>query len=441
MHTTKCFAYYFSYYSSVSVAPRFFYYQLGLLTALHVLIDPRERLPPFRHYNRNFYRRPLRHSSANSSHFRILNLDTYIPDTRQPRNCDCTEAHTQRTFTKERPTPRTMAETQSTHLEKTRDGTSDSELKAMKDLGTGEQNLLPVSPKETEERVQKRQGRADDPPQLVAETKGVVYPEIEPTSPRGVPLGSFHYEIERMSKDADAILDSIRNEVAGSPKVMDRVVERIDRKEAMNKVDDDDDDDDWDDDMSQELDRLGSASEEIRQAELDFMRELIDVKNSDEKESYNENELPPHSEAEERENETPLQTPYPEIETKAREKVAEKDIEALRQKPLKQPSQKSEQKSLQKLPQKSPQKSLQKPLQQQQPLQKPQQKLLQKPPQKPQQQALQKPPTQTKEQIDPTLRAGVALVWFVIMIHALSAFRNGILDAKGGLVLPFSLSV
>jgi hypothetical protein len=285
-----------------------------------------------------------------------------------------------------------MVETNSTNSEKNkRDGESASELKDQNGVGSAAKDT-------TEQGVPKRRGRVDDPPQLVDETKKVVSPDIGAASV-GVTLGAFESEIERMSKDADAILDSIRNEAAESPRIR-RVVR--DRKEALNKAHDDDDDrdddrrealnkahdddDDWDDDMSEELNRLGSVSEEIRQTEIEFMRGLVDL----------------DGDTEERDNETLRQTSSPEIKTNKENKK------------MKAPLEKSLQQS-QKLPQQR----------------------VQEPRQTTGQQQLQKPPTETKGRADPALLIGVILVYVVIMIHVLRVIRNGLLDAEGSL-MPIS---
>ncbi len=205
----------------------------------------------------------------------------------------------------------------------------------------------------------------------------------------GVTLGAFESEMERMSKDADAILDSIRNEAAAESPNRIRRVER-DQREVLNKAHHDDDD--WDDDMSEELNRLGSVSEEIRQTEIDFMRGLVDL----------------DGDAEERDNETLRQTPSPEIKTNA----GNKEMKA----PLQKPPQQAKQEQVQKLPQQG----------------------VQEPRQTTGQQQLKKPPTQTKERADPALLIGVTLVYLVIMIHVLRVIRNGLLDAEGTL-MPISL--
>jgi hypothetical protein len=280
-----------------------------------------------------------------------------------------------------------MVETNSTPMEKSkRDGETASELKDQNGVGSAAKDTA-------EQGVPTRRGQADDPPQLLDETKKVVSPDIGAASV-GVTLGAFESEIERMSKDADAILDSIRNEAAESPNRIRRVVR--DRKEALKKAHDDDDgwdddrrealnkahddDDDWDDDMSEELNRLGSVSEEIRQTEIDFMRGLVDL----------------DGDAEKKENETVRQTPSPEIKTNA----GNKKMKAPLEKTLQQPLQKS--------------------------------------PQQAQQEQAQKPPTQAQGRADPALLIGVILVYLVIMIHVLRVIRNGLLDAEGGL-MPISL--
>lgn len=282
-------------------------------------------------------------------------------------------------------------EANSTPLETSKgDGkTAISELKDQKGVG--------IVDKETaEQRISKRRGRVDDPPQLAVETKKAVDTDIGAASV-GVTLGAFESEIERMSKDADAILDSIRNEAAESPKRMRRLARG--RREAINKAHDDDDD--WDDDMSEELNRLVSVSEEIRQAEIDFMRGLVDLEGDGEE---NENEPPLHGVAAERENETPRQTPSPGIKRSTQENITDK------KKKMHQPLQKQSQK-----PQKEAQEQVQDSHQttaQQQP---------------------QKAPTQIKSRGDPALLVGVVLVYLVIMIHVLRVLRNGLLDAEGGL--------
>ena len=267
-----------------------------------------------------------------------------------------------------------------------RDGKSASELKDQKGVES--------AAKETAE-----QGRADDPPQLADETKKTVSPDIGAASV-GVTLGAFESEIERMSKDADAILDSIRNEAAESPNRIRRVVR--DRREALNKAHEDDDD--WDDDMSEELNRLGSVSEEIRQAEIDFMRGLVDLESDAE------------GGAQERDNEMLGQTPSP----------------------IKRNAQETLQQPLQKRSQKPPQKPPQEPRQKEEQEQKLPEQRVQQSRQTTGQQQSQMPPTQTKGRADPALLVGVVLVYLVIMIHALRVIRNGLLDAEGGLK-PISL--
>jgi hypothetical protein len=309
-----------------------------------------------------------------------------------------------------------MVQVNSIPLEQKRDGMSASELTYQKGSGR--------AAKATDEQgVPKQRGRADDPPQLVVETKKAV----------DATLDSFESEIERMSKDADAILDSIRNEVAESPKQIYRATgERRDRSEAINKANDSDDD--WDDDMSEELDRLGSASEEIRQAEIDFLRGLtghsVDVaSDTEENGTETENEPSLHCDTEEGDDETPLQMSSPEIKTNAQEKVAEKKkMKTLLQQPLQQPLQTRSEKPLQKPPQ-QPQKK-----QAGEQVQKSTQQQVQKPLQTVTQQQLEKPPTQTRERVDPSLLVGVVLVWLVIVIHVLRVFRDGLLDAEGGLM-------
>jgi hypothetical protein len=317
-----------------------------------------------------------------------------------------------------------MMEATSAPLEKSeRDGKSASELKNQKGVGSAAEET-------TEQGVPKRQGRADDPPQLVDETKEAVSQDIG-AAPVGVTLGAFESEIERMSKDADAILDSIRNEAAESPNRIRRVVR--DRREAINKSHDDDDDrreainkshdddDDWDDDMSEELNRLGSVSEEIRQAEIDFMRGLVDLESDAE---GRDNEPPLHGSVEERDNETLRQTPSP--------------IKRNQHEPLQQPLQKQFHKPLQKPVQKPVQEPPQEPQQKEEQAQKLPEQGVQQSPQTTGQQQLQTPPTQTKGRADPALLVGVVLVYLVLMIHSLRVFRNGLLDAEGGLK-PISL--
>jgi hypothetical protein len=282
-----------------------------------------------------------------------------------------------------------MMETNSAPLEKSeRDGKSASELKYQKGDGS-------VANETAEQGVPKRRDGVYNPPNLVDEMIEAVSPDII-GAPVGVTLGAFESEIERMSKDADAILDSIRNEAAESPNRIRRVVgdhrEAIykshedddDRREAKNKSHDDDDD--WDDDMSEELNRLGSVSEEIRQTEIEFMRGLVDL----------------DGDTEERDNETLRQTSSPEIKTNKENKK------------MKAPLEKSLQQS-QKLPQQR----------------------VQEPRQTTGQQQLQKPPTEIKGRADPALLIGVILVYVVIMIHVLRVIRNGLLDAEGSL-MPIS---
>jgi hypothetical protein len=299
-----------------------------------------------------------------------------------------------------------MMETNSAPSEKSeRDGKSASELKDQKGVGN-------AAKENAEHGVPKRRGRVDDPPRLVDETKKAVSPDIGAAS-EGVTLGTFESEIERMSKDADAILDSIRKEAAESPNRIRRVV--LDRREALNKANEDDDD--WDDDMSEELNRLGSVSEEIRQAEIDFMRGLVDLESDTEE---RDNEPPLHVGAEERDNETLRRTPSP--------------IKRNSQGPLQQPLQKRFQEPLQNPVKKPPQE----PQQKEEQAQKLPEQRVQQSRQTTGQQQLQKPPTQTKGRADPALLVGVVLVYLVIMIHVFRAFRNGLLDAEGGLK-PISL--
>jgi hypothetical protein len=319
-----------------------------------------------------------------------------------------------------------MVEVNSIPLEQKRDGMSANEVIYQKGSGRAVKESA-------EQGVPKPGGRADDPPQLVVETETAVDPDTGATSGGGT-LDSFESEIERMSKDADAILDSIRNEVAGSPKEMHRAAgERRDRREAINKANDSDDD--WDDDMSEELVRLGSVSEEMRQAEIDFMRGLTDhsvnaASDTKENETETENEPPLHSDEEEGDDETPLHTLSLEIKTDAQEKVTEKKkkMKTPLQQSLQQPLQTRSEKPLQKQPQ---QKQVQKSTQQQ----------VQKPLQTTVQQQVQKPTTQTKGRVDSSLLVGVVLVWLVIMIHVLRVFRDGLLDANGGLMPILSLQI
>jgi hypothetical protein len=279
-----------------------------------------------------------------------------------------------------------------------RDGKSASELKDQKVVGSATKET-------TEQGVPKQRVQADDTPQLLDETKKAVSSDIGAASSHsvGVTLGAFESEIERMSKDADAILDSIRNEAAESPNRIRRVVR--DRREALNKAHDSDDD--WDDDMSEELNRLGSVSEEIRQAEIDFMRGLVDL-GSDAEGSAHERLL--HGDAEDRDNATRRQPPG--IKRNAQQKQ----------------SQKQSQKPLQKPPQEAQQEQVQSVSQQQ----------VQAPSQTTGQEQLKKPPAQAKGRADPALIIGVILVYLVIMIHVLRVLRNGLLDAEGGL-MPISL--
>jgi hypothetical protein len=313
-----------------------------------------------------------------------------------------------------------MMETNSAPLEKSeRDGKSASELKYQKGDGS-------VANETAEQGVPKRRDGVYNPPNLVDEMIEAVSPDII-GAPVGVTLGAFESEIERMSKDADAILDSIRNEAAESPNRIRRVVgdhrEAIykshedddDRREAKNKSHDDDDD--WDDDMSEELNRLGSVSEEIRQAEIDFMRGLVDL-GSDAEER--ENEPPLHGGAEERDTEILGQTPSP-IKRNAQETL---------QQPLQMRSQKPPQKPVQKPPQE--------PQQKQEQARKLPEQGVQQSRQTTGMQQSQKSPTQTKGRADPALLVGVVLVYLVIMIHALRVIRNGLLDEEGGLK-PISL--
>jgi len=147
--------------------------------------------------------------------------------------------------------------------------TTDEEMKKYARVATERTKSAPV------EEVQPLTD--SDVPQLLKEAVQKGNPTVssnEAAVAAAAATTDFQTEIERMSKDTDAILDSIRNEVASSPTEAslgslcgDPTGDSITTARA--------DDDDWDDDMS-----VWTLDEEIRQAlsaeqkeaEQDFIR-------------------------------------------------------------------------------------------------------------------------------------------------------------------------
>lgn len=238
----------------------------------------------------------------------------------------------------------------------------------------------------------------DAPPALVAELKENV---PKPAGTQIEELGSFSSEIERLSKDADAILDSIRFEVASSPSDT-KPTSASYEDETAGKVADDYD---WDDDMSDELGRLASASEEI--AALD----------ADQEEAANKLEAVEIKEAEAEVVETkPVLPPQEKATASTPSKPAQEEL--VEEVPVLQVESKKEQ-EIQVQPVPTP-KTTARRAQQEAVHQVPGPK-----------------PLGLRKEMDQRMFVTVILVWFVIFIHVMRAISVGLLNENGRLILPF----